>query len=314
MNELITPIRRTCATEDVDKRLLRESSNYRTARSQIEKSTHEFMENARRTTITDIVKIPIVVHVVWNKSEQNISIAQIQSQIDVLNRDFRAKNLDILKVPPEWKNLVTDSAIEFHLATEDPAGKKTSGVTVTQTDKISFTSDDESVKSKNSGGADPWPAGQYLNIWVCPLGGGLLGYAQFPGGPVETDGVVINYIAFGTLGTAQSPFNLGRTAVHEVGHWLNLRHIWGDDQNKPDSCSGSDQVNDTPNQAGPNFGSDTTFPHITCNNGSSGDMFMNYMDYVDDKVMVMFTKEQVDRMHACLLGPRSSFIQQPALV
>ncbi|GIM29981.1 zinc metalloprotease [Clostridium polyendosporum] len=314
MSELTKPLRRTCATEDVHKRLLRESSKYREARTQIENMTLNLMEDTSRNAIVDVVKIPIVIHVVWNKPDQNISIAQIKSQIDVLNRDFRAQNLDVSQVPSEWKDLVSDTLIEFHLATKDPNGNQTNGITVTQTTKISFSHDDDSVKSQSSGGADPWPADRYLNLWVCPLEGGLLGYAQFPGGPDETDGVVINYIAFGTVGTAQAPFNLGRTATHEIGHWLNLRHIWGDDQSKPNKCSGSDQVEDTPNQAVPNRGSNTIFPHITCNNGPTGDMFMNYMDYVDDKVMVMFTKGQVDRMHACLNGPRSSFLQQPILV
>jgi hypothetical protein len=136
---------------------------------------------------------------------------------------------------------------------------------------------------------------------VCALGGGLLGYAQFPGGPKSTDGVVINYRAFGTMGTAQSPFNKGRTATHEVGHYFNLRHIWGDTED----CSGSDFVADTPNCAGPNFGK-PAFPKVSCNNGPSGDMFMNYMDYVDDAAMFMFTPQQVARMRTALDGPRRS--------
>jgi hypothetical protein len=130
---------------------------------------------------------------------------------------------------------------------------------------------------------------------VCALTGGLLGYAQFPGGPLATDGVVINFQAFGTSGTAQAPFNKGRTATHEVGHYFNLRHIWGD---TPD-CSGSDMVADTPNCAGPNFGR-PGFPTITCNNGPNGDMFMNYMDYTDDAAMFMFTTQQVVRMRTTL--------------
>lgn len=308
MSELAKPIRRTCATEDVHKRLLKQSEKYRVARSQIENTTRSFMESARGSTITEVVKIPVVVHVIWNKPDQNISIDQIQSQIDVLNRDFRAKNPDVSQVPPEWKNLISDTLIEFYLATKDFNGIDTDGVTRTKTNKTSFSSDD-SVKSRSLGGADPWPADQYLNLWVCTLGDGLLGYAQFPGGPKETDGVVINYMAFGTLGTAEAPFNLGRTATHEIGHWLNLFHIWGDDQFKTDKCSGSDQVDDTPNQAIDNRGSDIIFPHITCSNQPTGDMFMNYMDYVDDKIMVMFTKGQVDRMHACLNSSRQSFLK-----
>src|SRR5439155_11449829 len=161
--------------------------------------------------------------------------------------------------------------------------------------------DDDAVKSKAKGGASPWPTDRYLNLWVCTLADGLLGYAQFPGGPPKTDGVVILNTAFGTTGTAAKPFDKGRTATHEVGHWLNLRHIWGDTED----CSGSDGVGDTPNAAGPNYGK-PKFPHVTCGNGPSGDMFMNYMDYVDDVAMFLFTTQQVARMHAALAGPRNS--------
>ena len=195
---------------------------------------------------------------------------------------------------------MTASGIRFKLATKDPAGRPTSGVTRTKTTRESF-SDDDSVKSTRAGGADPWPRDKYLNLWVCALAGGLLGYAQFPGGPAATDGVVILNTAFGTRGTVRKPFNLGRTATHEVGHWLNLRHIWGDTED----CSGSDFVADTPNAAGPNYGK-PKFPHISCSNGPNGDMFMNYMDYVDDDAMFLFTTQQVSRMNAALDGARGS--------
>jgi hypothetical protein len=106
---------------------------------------------------------------------------------------------------------------------------------------------------------------------------------------------VILYTAFGVGGTASPPFHLGRTATHEVGHWLNLRHIWGDTED----CSGSDFVDDTPNAAGPNFGK-PSFPSVSCTNGPNGDLFVNYMDYVDDDSMFMFTTQQVARMSATL--------------
>jgi hypothetical protein len=244
--------------------------------------------------------IPIVVHVVYNASAENISSAQINSQIAVLNKDYRAKNPDKSKVPAIWKGLVTDVNVQFALAKKDPQGNPTSGITRTQTTRTSFGSND-SVKSAATGGADPWPTDRYLNIWVCTLGGGLLGYAQFPGGPSATDGVVILNTAFGTKGTATAPFNLGRSATHEIGHWLNLRHIWGDTEH----CEGTDFVDDTPNAQQPNFGK-PTFPHVSCNNGPNGDMFMNYMDYVDDDSMFMFTSGQVARMTATLDGPRST--------
>jgi len=167
-----------------------------------------------------------------------------------------------------------------------------------RTTKASFDTDD-SVKRASSGGLAPFSPATHLNLWVCALSGGVLGYAQFPGGPASTDGVVIDYRAVGTRGSAQAPFNLGRTATHEVGHYFNLRHIWGDTED----CSGSDFVADTPNAAGPNYGT-PRFPSISCGNGPNGDMFMNYMDYVDDEAMFMFSRGQVVRMRATLSGPR----------
>jgi hypothetical protein len=241
------------------------------------------------------------VHVVFNNAAQNISDAQIMSQIEVLNHDYRMQNTDIASLPQVFKPLIADAQIQFELAKTDAAGNPTNGVTRTATTETSFV-DDDRVKSAAQGGVDPWPADRYLNIWVCALGNSLLGYAQFPGGPGATDGVVINYTAFGTMGTAAAPFNLGRTATHEIGHWLNLRHIWGDDGT---GCYGSDFVDDTPNQSGSNVGT-PAFPHVTCDNGPNGDLFMNYMDYVDDAAMYLFTAGQVTRMRAALDRERST--------
>jgi hypothetical protein len=296
------PPQRSCAVMDVHRRLLVEDERYALNRSMIENLALAFdMETTPFRA--QVIRIPVVVHVVWRTPAENISQAQIDSQIAVLNRDFRAQNSDISTVPSVFSGLVSDSRIEFFLATEDKDGNPTSGVTRRQTTVASFTHDDK-IKSQAAGGQDPWPTDKYLNIWVGKLGGGLLGYAQFPGGPANTDGVVITHTGFGTVGTAAAPFDKGRTATHEIGHWLNLFHIWGDDGT---GCGGSDQCADTPNQAGPNTGV-PSFPHVTCGNGPNGDLFMNYMDYVDDGAMVMFTKGQVERMLACLNGPRDSFL------
>ena len=168
----------------------------------------------------------------------------------------------------------------------------------------SFSQDDK-VKSSTTGGDDAWNTSKYLNIWVCNLGNSLLGYAQFPGGPTSTDGVVILYTAFGRTGNVVSPFNKGRTATHEVGHWLNLRHIWGD------ANCGNDFVNDTPTQQTSNAGC-PSYPHITCSN--SGDMSMNYMDYTNDACMYMFSTGQSNRMNALFVsgGARASIITSTA--
>ena len=291
--------RRQCGTMQVHFRLLETDPNFRQKQVDLEHATARRMMSfeARRKALT---VIPVVVHVVYNAKSENISASQIKSQITILNKDFHAKNPDKSKVPGVWKGLAADAGIKFVLASKDPNGKPTKGITRTKTTRTSFGTGD-TVKSTASGGIDPWPTDKYLNIWVCTLAGGLLGYAQFPGGPPETDGVVILNTAFGTKGTAAAPFNLGRTTTHEIGHWLNLRHIWGDTED----CSGTDFVADTPNAEGPNYGK-PAFPHISCNNGPNGDMFMNYMDYVDDDSMFMFTTQQVARMAAALEGPRNT--------
>ena len=297
------PLRRSCGTMDVHRRLLNINPEYARARAEIENRTMAYRLRGAQAMRAGVTVIHVVVHVVHNPSnpEQNISEDQIRSQIDVLNRDFRLRNPDATSVPAVFQPLMADARIEFQLATIDPSGNATSGIIRTETTVASF-SDNDAVKSAATGGADPWPADRYLNIWVCLLGGGLLGYAQFPGGPAATDGVVITHTAFGTTGTATTPFNLGRTATHEIGHWLNLFHIWGDDGS---GCSGSDSVDDTPNQGGANFGT-PTFPHVSCSNDPNGDLFMNYMDYVDDAAMFMFTAGQVVRVQAALDNERSA--------
>lgn len=310
-HESTLPTRRTCGAPELHRQLLARSSEYASRRAEIEVMSLTALTNTREV-LRDVVTIPVVVHVVWNSSGDNISENQIKSQIDVLNRDYRKRNSDVEQVPGIWKNLAADARIEFKLATEDPNGNPTNGITRTQSEKSTFRIETDEIKSINTGGTNAWPTDRYLNIWLCRIitdadGSSILGYAQFPGGPVETDGVVIMHSAFGTTGTAHAPFNLGRTATHEIGHWLNLFHIGGDDFG---GCNGTDRVDDTPNQAGQNFGT-PTFPHVSCNNGPNGDMFMNYMDYVDDKAMFMFTAGQVARIDACLLGERSSFLQQP---
>jgi len=186
-----------------------------------------------------------------------------------------------------------------------PSGNPTRGITYHKTDRASFGTGD-SVKNLGSGGAEAWDTRRYLNIWVAPLSGGLLGYAQFPGGPEATDGVVISYTAFGLRGTTLAPFHRGRTATHEIGHYLNLYHLWGDIQD----CGGTDHCCDTPPQRFPNYGK-PTFPKISCDNGPHGDMFMNYMDYSDDEVLALFTEAQAARIVATMTGPRSSLAPSP---
>jgi hypothetical protein len=302
MEEQPVPTRRQCGTLAAHYLLVEQDPSFRDRLSALEEATARRMALGTADVPAKMVTIQVVVHVLYNKDPENISDAQIKSEIDVLNQDFRSKNPNIKNVPKPWKGLVADAKVQFALASKDPAGSPTTGITRTRTDRTSFSVNDE-IKFTARGGKDTWGT-NYLNCWVGTLRGGLLGYAQFPGGPPETDGVVILNTGFGTTGTAAPPFNGGQTTTHEVGHWLNCRHIWGDDP----GCAIDDRCTDTPSQATQNFGC-PTFPHVSCNNGPNGDMFMNFMDYVDDSCMSMFTPQQVARMLATLEGPRSTLGQ-----
>lgn len=254
-----------------------------------------------------VVTIPVVFHVLYNTAAQNISDALLLAQLNQLNADFARLNTDAGNTPAAFASLGTNTNIQFCLATRDPSGNPTTGILRRSTAVTSFSTNN-AVKSNATGGSNAWPAGSYLNIWVCNLGSSLLGYAQFPGGAAATDGVVVLYSSVGSISTPGTavPYHLGRTATHEVGHWLNLYHIWGDDGT---ACTGSDNVNDTPNQAGPNSGC-PTFPKLSCSNGPNGDMYMNYMDYTTDPCMNIFTEGQSARMNALFApgGARASLL------
>ncbi len=239
-----------------------------------------------------VINIPVVVHVIYNvnKPQENISDAQIASQIRILNDDFNAQNNDVSGVPAEFADLVADSDFSFSLVqTIRKSSTKTSWGT------------NDAMKRSSSGGSDPVDPENKLNIWVCNIGGGILGYAQFPGGSPDTDGVVVGPQYFGDEGYVQAPFDKGRTTTHEVGHWVNLRHIWGDGR-----CRQDDFVADTPTSDGPNYGC-PSYPTVNCR---SNDMTMNYMDYTDDGCMYMFSEGQKSRMRSIFAsgGPRNGFI------
>jgi hypothetical protein len=298
------PLRRSCGSMDVLAQQMAADPGLAQRLASIDNQALQYATQkagtAQRTSAVSVT-IPVVVHVLYNTTAQNISDAQIQSQIDVLNADYQKLNADVANVPSAFASLAANVNIGFVLAKRDPSGNATTGIERKQVTQTSWGTDDK-MKKTTTGGLNAWPSGSYLNLWVCNLSGGILGYAQFPGGAAATDGVVILTSAFGKGGSAQSPFNLGRTATHEVGHWLNLYHIWGDDGT---ACTGSDQVSDTPNQADENYGA-PTYPNPSCSNTS--DMFMNYMDYVDDRAMFMFSTGQSSRMNALFAtgGARAS--------
>ncbi len=298
---------RICGSHEHHLQMLQSDPQYAAEHERIERQIEDYTANPQKQTRA-VKTIPVVFHVVYNTAAQNVSDAQIQSQLAVLNADFRKLNADWANTPAVFQGLVADCEVQFCLAQQDPAGNATTGINRVATNKTSFTTND-AVKYAAQGGANIWDRNKYLNIWVCNLSGGVLGYAQFPGGAAATDGVVITYTGFGTMGTALAPFNKGRTATHEVGHWLNLYHIWGDDGT---GCNGSDQVNDTPNQADENYGC-PSFPQVSCANGPNGDMYMNYMDYTDDACMYMFTTGQKTRISALFAagGARVSLLSSP---
>lgn len=235
-----------------------------------------------------VITIPVVVHIVYNTSQENISDAQVQSQIDVLNRDYRKQNPDTGRIPSYYAPLATDCGFQFVLANLDTSGNPTTGIIRKHTNATGFAVNDD-IKFAETGGDAAWDRDRYLNIWIGNLTGGILGYSSVPGCPKERDGVTLQYTAFGTMGTASAPFNLGRTATHEIGHWLNMIHVWGD------APCGDDEVADTPPQQAATYGNPSGIV-VSCGNGPYGNMYMNYMDFTDDIGMHMFTIGQRNRM------------------
>jgi PKD repeat protein len=308
-----TPAHRTCGTMEAEALLEKANPGYAVLKQQNEAEIARFLANpANRSKMSSTYSIPVVFHVVYRTAAENISVAQIMSQLDVLNKDFRKLNADTTLIPAAFKPASADTQIEFCLASIDPNGQPTTGITRTATTVTSFNTNNV-VKSTAQGGKDAWPRDKYLNLWVCNLGSSLLGYAQFPGGPAATDGVVLLYTATGKYPanpfTSAAPYDKGRTATHEIGHWLNLRHIWGDDNG---ACTGDDQVTDTPLQKGENYGC-PSYPLIfgtggSCSSTGAGAMFMNYMDYTNDACMMMFTRGQRDRMVQALTVTRATLL------
>lgn len=282
---------RGCASHDVLQEQLRENPQLAIKMNEIEAFTEQAV--LQNKLVNGKIQIPVVVNVLYRTTAENISLAQIQSQIDVLNKDFNATNSDFGSVPALFAGVKANVGISFVL---DVVNRKS-------TTKTSWGTND-AMKKTASGGLNPTAPTTKLNLWVCTIGGGILGYAQFPGGASATDGVVIDSKYLGTTGTATAPFNKGRTATHEVGHWMNLRHIWGD------ATCGNDLVSDTPTHNAPNYGV-PGYPHYSTCSGTPVEMTMNYMDYVDDAAMYMFSNGQKTRMLAAFAtgGPRNSFAQ-----
>jgi hypothetical protein len=261
---------------------------------------------ANRLSAEYIVQIPVVVHILYKEASQNISDAQIKSQIDALNRDFRRLNADTINTPSLFKPLAADIKIEFALATADPNGRATTGV-VRKATSMNYWQMDDKIKYTAQGGDDAWDSRYYLNIWVGNTRS-LLGYASIIGVSGDKDGVVINTTAFGTVGVSGA-FDKGRTAVHEIGHWLGLKHIWGD------ATCGDDGIDDTPKQGNFTTGCPTGIKTSSCGANAGGDMYMNYMDFTNDACLNLFTIGQKERMRSQFNdgAPRYSFLSSKGL-
>lgn len=298
---------RGCATDEANALLLKKNPAYAKQMQRVETEVQAWLK--RRSSLRTQSQgdtIPVVFHVVYNSAFQNISHTQLLSQLAVLNEDFNRRNADAANTPAAFQPVAGNPQIYFCLASLDPHGKPTTGITRTATSKTSFLYTENDVKFTSRGGRDAWNPELYLNIWICNLAENILGYAQFPGGPLETDGVVLEYSSVGNtpLNPFPGPYNRGRTGTHEVGHWMGLRHIWGDGDS---TCTDSDYISDTPNQLDNSTGC-PGFPKISCNNGPNGDMFMNFMDYTNDACMNLFTKEQSEKMNAVLQTSRLTLL------
>ncbi len=301
-----------CATTEKMQEALNHEDAYKASIADLTELQRQFEAGEIANNTRDdgsIYTIPVVVHVVYYDEVNNISMAQIHSQIDVLNRDFNLRNADQSEIPAVFSEAKASVGFNFVLADKDPNGNFTTGVTRTKT-TVQDIGDTEFYYKSSAGGIDPWPQPHYLNVWVCDIGGLVLGYSFLPATKKsKRDGIVMAPRAFGTMGTAVSPYNLGRTMVHETGHYFGLQHLWGSESG---DCNHTDYMSDTPNQFGPNNGC-KTFPTYSCPNEATGDMFMNYMDYATDGCMYLFTERQASFMRLVINTSRVSLQHSTAV-
>ncbi len=312
---LFATSQRICGFADYRQQFINNTPGLSERIASIEAFTRQSIRNKTSSTLgtnatgagLSVINIPVVVHIIYNSSSQNISDAQVQSQIDVLNKDYRRLNADSNNTPSYFRQFAADCGFHFELAKVDPHGYATNGIVRKHTGIQAFNINDN-IKFSSLGGDDAWDDDSYFNIWVGDLTGGVLGYSSVVGGPKTNDGIVVSYKYFGTIGTATVPFNEGRTATHETGHWLNLIHTWGD------ADCGDDKVDDTPPQQAAEYGCPSGII-ISCNDGPNGEMYTNYMDFTNDACMNIFTVGQRDRMRALFEpgGERYALLSSTAL-
>lgn len=303
---------RNCGTMEALEQQLQQDPAMRQRMEAIERHTEQY-QRGDNVQFRAVITIPVVFHIVHNGdalgTNENISDALVLAQLEQLNQDFRKQNSDAGLVPSIFQGVHADTEIQFCLAQRKPDGTATNGINRVQTSTSSWTRTNIESSLKPS---TIWDRNQYLNVWSVVFGGGdagLLGYAQFPGGSASTDGVVVLWSSVGSVATPNPSggnYARGRTLTHEVGHWLNLRHIWGD------ATCGNDFVSDTPVHNTSNGGC-PAYPHYSTCSGSPVEMTMNYMDYTYDACMYMFTAGQGARMQAVLAsgGSRASLASSP---
>jgi hypothetical protein len=305
-----------CLSQKILNQRIQEDEWVRYSRTQFDDELQNWLR-ASETAIgyREVTTIEVVVHVVWNEMEEMISEEQVLSQIEVLNEDFRALNnpFAIVTYQP-FQHLVADMELEFRLATVDPSGNPTNGINYVQTDiediASKYSAGQRRICHDDLGGADAWCYHNYLNIWVGAFGGGVLGEASFPGQEVaypEEDGIRISYKAFGRTSNLEEPYHLGRTLTHEMGHFFNLFHPWGQSDAEPPNldCSDDDGIADTPKQA---FNYRNTCFQFLQQSCGTPDMHFNFMNYTDDACMAMFTLGQEEVVFATLINARSGLL------
>ena len=295
-----------CGTDAVLQKAFQKNPAAKKAYQQSEKLLSQQMaglyNNKFTSRVQAVINVPVVFHIVLS-NQSIISDATILQQLDVLNNDYSGLNADSVNIPAAFKPLFGKSGIHFCLAQQTPDGEPTTGIDRVVSSTSSVFAPGDPVKHGVNGGADSWDTKKYLNLWITTIPGGILGYSSIPGTnllPANEDGVVISYLTL--PGVSSSAYNLGRTAVHEVGHYFRLLHIWGDDNG---TCSGSDfpgtpLLDDTPNQADASFGCPSTTKTDACSPAAPGILYQDYMDYTDDACMALFTNAQVTRMEAAV--------------
>lgn len=289
-------------TQSVQARLLQQDTQMAARQGDIELFVDQF--NRTRQGQIQEVTIPVVFHILYQSPLEYLSLEQVLSQLDALNSDFAMEAQLIDHPANELEGFLGRAPdrlnINFCLAQRRIGSLLETGLNYLPSTRAVWT-DDDAVKSSAGGGADPWDTQQYLNVWVAQLPDSISGYAQMPGGPAATDGIVIDYRFFGTTGTATAPYHLGHTLTHLIGNYLGLYDLWSD------TPCGDDYVQDTPIHNAPNFGC-PTYKHVTTCYDGEVEMTMNFMDNTNDSCLYLFTVGQMIRMHAILApsGPRQA--------